>query len=63
VPAWRILRLSARQAQQLKEELGAVLDRWQAKAEGQGVVYLVHAGMARRLNNSGATDNPGADAG
>ena len=59
--SWRILRLSAAQAQQLKEELGAVLDRWQGETDRKGAVYLVHTGMARRLDGSGATDNPGAD--
>jgi hypothetical protein len=56
--SWRILSLSAAQARQLKEELAAVLDRFQSIPGARGEVYLVHAGMARRPDHQGATDNP-----
>ena len=56
--SWRILRLSASQASGLKQALMAVLDRFQGEATADGPVYLVHTGMARRLDDSGATDNP-----
>jgi hypothetical protein len=55
--SWRILRLSPAQARALKQELGEVLDRFQKLADASGTVYLVHTGMARRLEHSGATDN------
>jgi hypothetical protein len=58
--SWRILRLSTAQAKRLKQELGEVLDRFQNQAATAGQVYLVHTGMARRLDHSGATDNPSA---
>lgn len=35
-----------------------MLDRFQGVADARGEVYLVHAGMARRLGHVGATDNP-----
>lgn len=56
--SWRILRLSASQASLLKQELTKVLDRFQNEAGVGGRVYLVHAGMARRADHVGATDNP-----
>jgi hypothetical protein len=56
--SWRILRLSAPRARQLKQELAEVLDRFQAEADAGGEVYLVHTGMARRPGHEGATDNP-----
>jgi Helix-turn-helix domain len=56
--SWRILRLSAARATQLKQELGKVLDRFQTDGESRGNVYLAHIGMARRPDHSGATDNP-----
>jgi hypothetical protein len=56
--SWRILRLSAPQAGRLKQALTEVLDRFQNEAAAGGQVYLVHAGMARRLDHVGATDNP-----
>ena len=56
--SWRILRLSTTQASLLKQELTAVLDRFQNEEGGGGQVYLVHAGMARRPDHVGATDNP-----
>ncbi len=55
--SWRILRLSASQAKLLKTELLKVLDRFEANIGVSGEVYLVHTGMARRLDQSGATDN------
>lgn len=54
---WRILRMSAAQARQLKLALTEVLDRFQREADNRGEVYLVHAGMARRVNHQGPTDN------
>lgn len=56
--SWRILRLRAPRARQLKQELAEVLDRFQAEADAGGEVYLVHTGMARRPGHEGATDNP-----
>ena len=56
--SWRILALSPAQARQLKQELAEVLDRFQGMADARGEVYLVHTGMARRLDHVGATDNP-----
>jgi hypothetical protein len=56
--SWRILRLSASKANLLRQELAKVLDRFQNEAGVVGQVYLVHAGMARRPNHVGATDNP-----
>lgn len=56
--SWRILRLSAPRARQLKQELAQVLDRFQQDADAGGEVYLVHTGMARRPRHEGATDNP-----
>jgi hypothetical protein len=56
--SWRILRLTAAQASRLKQELTLVLDRFQTTAGNGGQVYLVHAGMARRPDHTGATDNP-----
>lgn len=58
--SWRILRLSPSRAALLKQELRNVLDRFQEYADTTGQVYLVHTGMARRLDHEGATDNPGA---
>jgi len=55
--SWRILRLSAPRARQLKQALAEVLDRFQADADAGGEVYLVHTGMARRPDHEGATDN------
>jgi hypothetical protein len=55
--SWRILRLSASQADALKKELTKVLDRFQSTEGAGGQVYLVHTGMARRLDHVGATDN------
>ncbi len=55
--SWRILRLSSSRAAQLNQELVSVLDRYQNEVETNGQVYLVHAGMARRIKHSGATDN------
>jgi hypothetical protein len=55
--SWRILRLNPAQARDLKRELGEVLDRYQKLADASGTVYLVHTGMARRLEQNGATDN------
>ncbi len=54
---WRILRMSAAQARQLKMALTEVLDRFQREADNRGDVYLVHTGMARRSNHQGPTDN------
>jgi hypothetical protein len=34
-----------------------VLDRYQKLADTSSTVYLVHTGMARRLEHTGATDN------
>ncbi len=59
--SWRILRLSASAARQLKQELAKVLDRFQNQASSGEQVYLVHAGMARRLGHRGAIDNPALD--
>lgn len=56
--SWRILNLTPAQAKQLKQELTEVLDRFQGVADARGEVYLVHAGMARRVGHVGATDNP-----
>ena len=56
--SWRILRMSVSQASRLKKELAQVLDRFQREADAKGHVYLVHTGMAQRLNHVGATDNP-----
>lgn len=56
--SWRILRLSKTRAAQLKQEMLDVLDRFQGDTDSGGQVYLVHAGMARRLEHRGATDNP-----
>jgi hypothetical protein len=63
--SWRILRLSASRAAQLKQEIFNVLDRFQSEIDTSGQVFLVHAGMARRLEHRGATDNrkPRANAG
>lgn len=55
--SWRILRMSVAQANRLKKELAQVLDRFQREADANGQVYLVHAGMAQRLSDIGATDN------
>jgi hypothetical protein len=35
-----------------------VLDRFQNETDAGGRVYQVHAGMARRHDHRGATDNP-----
>lgn len=56
--SWRILRLSASKAALLKQALTQVLDRFQNEADVGGQVYVVHAGMARRPDHVGATDNP-----
>jgi hypothetical protein len=56
--SWRILRLSAARAAQLKQELVSVLDRFQTETDPNGQVYLIHAGMARRRKHLGSTDNP-----
>lgn len=61
--SWRILRLNATQARRLKQEMRKVLDRFQAEPASGGQVYLVHAGMARRLDHWGATDNLNDDGG
>lgn len=55
--SWRILRLSAARAAELKQELGKVLDAFQALSEEEGQVYLVHAALARRHDHEGASDS------
>ena len=55
--SWRILRLSTARAAQLKQEMLKVLDRFQNELDTGGQVFLVHAGMARRREHRGATDN------
>jgi hypothetical protein len=55
--SWRILRLSASRAAELKQEIFSLLDRYQNEIESSGQVFLIHAGMARRLEHRGATDN------
>lgn len=56
--SWRILRLSPAKARLLKQELTELLDRFQNEPGTGEQVYLVHAGLARRLDHVGATDNP-----
>jgi hypothetical protein len=56
--SWRILRLSLERAAQLKQEMLNVLDRFQGDSEPGGQVFLAHAGMARRREHRGVTDNP-----
>jgi hypothetical protein len=55
--SWRILTLAPAQVRQLKKELADVLDRFQGATAARGQVYLVHAGLARRPDHVGATDN------
>lgn len=55
--SWRILRLSPARANALKQALRDVLDQFQNEAPSGSQVYLVHAGMARRVKHTGATDN------
>ncbi len=55
--SWRILRLNATRASQLKQELTEVLERFQQEPDSGGRVYLIHASMALRRQHSGATDN------
>lgn len=54
---WRILRLSRADRQKLGAEIEAVLQRFQKLSAAQGGVYLVHAALVRRKDESGAVDN------
>jgi hypothetical protein len=56
--SWRILRLGAAQAARLQQALCEVLDRFQNEPAEGDHVHLVHVGMARRPDHTGATDNP-----
>lgn len=61
--SWRILKLSPASAAKLKQAMVQVLDCFQDEADTGGQVYLVHAGMARRPEHSGAVDNRSSKAG
>lgn len=54
---WRILKLDADRVRSLKQDLEAVLQRYQ-RLPARGNVVLVHAGLAPRADGSGAVDHP-----
>ena len=56
--SWRILRLEPRRFAELKSELLAVLQKFQASPSPTGPVYLVHVAAAPRLADSRSVDNP-----
>jgi len=56
---WRVLRLDPSQADALKLELRALLNRYQREPGGAAVRnYLIHAALAPRQSKGGLTDNP-----
>ena len=55
--SWRILRLDPARFAELKAEILAVLDKFQAKPSKGGPVYLVHAAAARRIADTQSLDN------
>lgn len=56
--AWRILRLTPGDLAALRQELNAVLNRFQRRSGGGGRIYLVNAAAAPRLAGERAVDNP-----
>lgn len=54
---WRILRLKRGEFEQLRNELDAVLSRYQRPADGRGEVYLMHAAGVLRAGHEGVLDN------
>jgi hypothetical protein len=55
---WRVLRLSRAEVAALRQDLAALLNRYQRRpGEAGGDVYLVHAAVARRLAETGLVDN------
>lgn len=55
---WRILRLGRGDFERLRDELDAVISRYQASPANRGQVFLVHAAAACRLRHEGVLDNP-----
>jgi hypothetical protein len=57
---WRVLRLSKTEAISLQQDLLAVLNEYQREAGKKGGdVYLAHAALAYRADQSGLADNDG----
>jgi hypothetical protein len=55
---WRVLRLNRAEAATLRNDMTALLNRYQATAGANGGdVFLVHAAIARRRDQSGSVDN------
>lgn len=54
---WRILRLSPADFAELREDLDAVLTKYQQRASPRGRIHLVHAAGAVRSDERGAPDN------
>ena len=54
---WRILRLGPGDFERLRNELDAVISRYQASPGDRGQVYLVHAAAALRSRYEGVVDN------
>jgi hypothetical protein len=54
---WRILRLAPGDIARLRDDLDAVLQKYQGQARSRAQVYLVHAAAAQRRDESGAPDN------
>lgn len=54
---WRALRLRPRELAALKQDITALLDRYQQSSGGKGAAFLVHAAVAPRLKPEGTVDN------
>jgi hypothetical protein len=57
IEMWRILRLTGEELVSLRDELRAVVDRYEQKTAGRGAAYLVHQAIALRRRHSGSVDN------
>jgi DNA-binding transcriptional ArsR family regulator len=54
---WLVLRLQPAEAEALRRDLRAVLERHAASASGRGKVHLVHAAVAARVGPTVTDDN------
>ena len=54
---WKVLRLDAAEAAELRSDLQRLFDRYAAQSSGRGKPYLVHAAIARRNAPTVSVDN------
>lgn len=58
IEMWRVLRLGKAEANSLRQDLLGLFNKYQrAAGTNGGEIFLVHAAMARRADQSGSTDN------